>query len=104
MTNLSNQQRFAANINLIKRIENYWSTRADAFGMLRREELAGHRARLWKEEIIGHFPDINTPLNILDVGTGTGFFAILLAKSGHIATGVDISPKMLAGARKLAKK
>ncbi|MBD5646532.1 MAG: class I SAM-dependent methyltransferase [Desulfovibrio sp.] len=104
MTDLSNQQRFAANINLIKRIENYWSTRADAFGMLRREELAGHRARLWKEEIIGHFPDINTPLNILDVGTGTGFFAILLAKAGHIATGIDISPKMLAGARKLAKQ
>lgn len=39
---------------------------------------------------------------ILDVGTGTGFFALLLASLGHDVTGVDISPKMLDVARQNA--
>ena len=92
------------NMDLIKRIENYWSTRAHAFGQLRREELAGDKGRLWKEEIMAHMPAMNKPMKILDVGTGTGFFAILLAKAGHSVTGVDISAKMLENARRWAEE
>jgi SAM-dependent methyltransferase len=40
-----------------------------------------------------------TPIAVLDVGTGTGFFALLIASLGHQVTGVDLSPKMLRVAR-----
>jgi len=36
---------------------------------------------------------------VLDVGTGTGFIALLLAELGHQVTGVDFSAKMLEVAR-----
>lgn len=40
------------------------------------------------------------PRRILDVGTGTGFLALLLAEMGHSCTGLDISAKMLEQAKK----
>ena len=33
------------------------------------------------------------PKEILDVGTGTGIIALLLAELGHSVTGVDFTPK-----------
>lgn len=41
--------------------------------------------------------------SVLDVGTGTGRAALLLAKAGAIVTGVDPSEEMLAVARERAK-
>lgn len=40
-----------------------------------------------------------TPANVLDVGTGTGFLALLLADLGYRVTGVDLAEGMLAEAR-----
>lgn len=39
------------------------------------------------------------PLDVLDVGTGTGFVAVLAARLGHRVTGVDLTPAMLERAR-----
>ena len=41
-------------------------------------------------------------LRVLDVGTGTGFFACLLAAEGHEATGIDLTPDMIAHAGHMA--
>lgn len=38
-------------------------------------------------------------LRILDVGTGIGFFAILLSEAGHQVEGIDLTPAMLDEAR-----
>lgn len=51
-------------------------------------------AAAWKEMLAGALG--GSPLKVLDVGTGTGFLAALLAELGHYCLGVDLSPKMLA--------
>ena len=38
-------------------------------------------------------------MEILDVGTGTGYFAILLSQIGHQVTGIDLTDAMLREAR-----
>lgn len=44
------------------------------------------------------------PLRILDVGTGTGFLALILAELGHRCSGVDLSQEMLQQAQKKARQ
>jgi len=44
------------------------------------------------------------PLEILDVGTGTGVIALLLAEMGHKVTGIDLAEEMLVRAREKAGK
>ena len=79
---------------LTGRIENYWSRRAESYGEIRRHELACEKKSLWLAEIMPHLPEAR-PLRILDVGTGAGFFAILLAEQGHRVCGVDMTQAML---------
>lgn len=43
-------------------------------------------------------------LSVLDIGTGTGFLAIMSAEMGHRVTGIDWSGTMLAQARARAKE
>ena len=40
--------------------------------------------------------------DVLDVGTGTGFLALIAAELGHRVTGIDLSEQMLSVARKTA--
>jgi SAM-dependent methyltransferase len=44
------------------------------------------------------------PLDVLDVGTGTGYLAFLLADLGHRVTGIDLAEGMLEGGRQLARE
>lgn len=41
---------------------------------------------------------------VLDIGCGTGFLSLLLAKAGFQVTGIDISGAMLSEAREMAQK
>ena len=84
--------------NISQRIENYWDARSVDFSRVRREEIASADFAAWNEVIAAHLPA--GQLKVLDVGTGAGFFAVLLAKLGHAVTGIDMSAKMLAEARK----
>ena len=86
-----------------EKIAAYWTKRSDSFLEQRRAELHSALADRWLEEIRKYLPEKN-PLRILDVGCGTGFFTILLAKQGHQVTGTDLTPDMVANARILAKE
>ena len=80
------------------RIKTYWNTRSNDFSARRRQELGSQNAAAWRALIEKHLPK-GRPLKILDVGTGAGFFAILLAKTGHHVTGIDMSGDMIHEAK-----
>ena len=64
-------------------------------------ELDSFRKNAWKRQLMQHFAP-GTCLEILDVGTGPGFFACILSEEGHRVTGIDASDGMLACAEKNA--
>ena len=82
-------------------ISSYWSQRAEQFSALRVKEYESDKHTLWLTEFKKYIPS-DSPLDILDVGTGTGFFAMLLSQEGHRVTGIDLCPDMIAQARKTA--
>lgn len=82
---------------------NYWSRRTEQFADLRRRELTGIKGRLWSLEMERYLPRDGI-LNILDIGTGTGFLAILLAAKGHQVTGIDLTPEMIEEARRTVSR
>ena len=84
-----------------ERVKHYWTVRSHDFGAIRKNELEGDMGRRWLEELEQWLPKGKT-LDILDVGTGTGFFAILLAGMGHRVTGIDLTPAMIAEAKATA--
>lgn len=82
------------------RVQNYWTKRAKDFSTVRRNELKDPITQRWVGEIAAYLP--GGKLNILDVGTGTGYFAILLSRMGHKVTGIDLTQAMLVQARETA--
>ena len=84
-----------------ERIKNYWTIRSKSFMDQRRDELHDPIAERWVREITDVLPD-QKDLKILDVGCGTGYFSILLAKLGYQVTGIDLTPDMIEKGRLLA--
>lgn len=86
-----------------ERVKGYWSKRAEDFGTVRRMELEDEISERWMNEIKKKLPE-KEKLRILDVGTGTGYFAILLAEQGYNLVGIDLTPAMIEEAKKLANE
>ncbi len=84
-----------------ERIKNYWNKRCKEFTDLRISELNSEKRDLWLD-IIYQKLDHNKTLKILDIGTGSGFLAILMASLGHEVTAIDLSPSMINSAKKLS--
>lgn len=83
---------------LLSQIERYWTKRAEGYSEVNRHEFATGQDQVWLGEIRKHLPKGRT-LKILDVGTGPGFFAILLAEQGYEVTAVDYTEAMLREAK-----
>lgn len=86
---------------ILSQIEHYWTGRAEGYSQVNRHELATGQDQVWFQEIERHLPK-KQDLKILDVGTGPGFFAILLAQEGYDVTAVDYTEAMLEQAKKNA--
>ena len=86
-----------------ERIQENWNKNANNYdeqylhGLKSPEE-----AKAWHALLRELIPVPNQ--KILDVGTGTGFLALLLAEQGHRCKGIDLSPGMLSEAIAKAKK
>lgn len=85
-----------------ERVKRYWTKRAHDFSAVRRMELEDEISMRWMAEIRSYLPD-RKPLKILDVGTGAGYFAVLLSLEGHGVWGIDITPAMIEEAKRLAE-
>jgi len=88
-------------MNLQETINAYWTERAPSYDAYqqraeRRELDAAAWGRVWS----GALPD--APADVLDVGTGSGHVAFLLAGLGHRVVGCDLSEGMLEIARERA--
>ena len=85
------------------KIASYWDKDAAGYDSQHSHGLMNHREEgCWLVHLQNIFGD--EPKQILDVGTGTGFLAILLARLGHHVTGIDLSEGMMAHAREKAEK
>ena len=85
----------------------YWTGRAAGYSEVNQTELSTPQRETWsrclRSEISRRFPGIPPEqLRVLDIGTGPGFFAILLCEAGYDVTAVDLTPAMLEEARKNA--
>lgn len=86
---------------------HYWTGRASGYSGVNREELATDQKQVWgrtiAERIAARFPG-RTPesIRVLDVGTGPGFFAIILTEMGYRVTAVDYTASMLEEAKRNA--
>lgn len=80
-------------------ITNYWSRRSESFACQRVKEFSSDKHSLWLEEFKKYIP-MDKQLKILDLGTGTGFFAFLLAAEGHCVTGIDLTEGMIEEANR----
>ncbi|MBR1552816.1 MAG: class I SAM-dependent methyltransferase, partial [Schwartzia sp.] len=83
-------------------IKNYWTRRAPSFVRQRLREFESEKRELWRTEIARYLPQ-GKLLRILDVGTGTGFLACLLAAEGHTVTGIDLTREMVSHAEDFAR-
>lgn len=90
-------------VKMEQRVKKYWTQRSHDFGTVRKNELENEMGQRWLHEIERFLPE-GRKLDILDVGTGAGFFAVLLAQQEHRVEGIDLTPAMLEEARWLAKQ
>jgi SAM-dependent methyltransferase len=89
--------------NLQAEINQYWNQQAaklGADGTPHHNIRDDAQRRVWMDALRPLLPP--QPADILDVGTGTGFLALLLAELGHRVTGIDLSEGMLADGRGIA--
>ena len=87
----------------------YWTNRAPGYSEVNRQELRSGQRGVWSrtlaEAIAEHFPGRKRQeISVLDIGTGPGFFAIILAEMGFSVTAVDYTDSMLDKARANAGK
>jgi len=99
---MTEQDKQGAVGNAKEFIASYWNTRANAFLKLRQQEFNSNKNPLWLREITDKVL-LLPQMKILDVGCGTGFFSLLLAKQGAVVTGIDLSPEMIAKSQAWAK-
>jgi len=86
-----------------ERIENYWTKRACSYSERTQEELGSFKKEAWLNLILQYAPR-EGKMQVLDIGTGPGFFPIILSQAGHKVIGIDCAEEMLVHARLNSEK
>jgi ubiquinone/menaquinone biosynthesis C-methylase UbiE len=89
-------------MDIQKRIENYWQTANERYNETIQKELNGVKKEVWVQLLEENRPP-GEKLEVLDIGTGPGFFPLLLSELGHHVTAIDCTESMLETARENVK-
>lgn len=82
-------------------IAAYWESLSTTYDEAPDHQLRGEAEHAaWLDLLRTLLPP--APARVLDLGTGTGFVALLLAELGHDVVGIDLAPGMIAVARQKA--
>ena len=85
---------------LLQEIVSYWGTRAEGYSEVNEKELAGSQREAWLHVLEEQFPEKKKEeMKILDIGTGPGFFPMILSEAGYTVTAVDYTEEMLEKAK-----
>ncbi|MBV7276225.1 methyltransferase domain-containing protein [Clostridium sp. PL3] len=88
---------------VLEKVEQYWSKRSDGYCEVNLQELYSFKREAWTDLINEYAPKVSgRKLKVLDIGTGPGFFAIIMASCGYEVTAVDYTDAMLQKAKKNA--
>ena len=93
---------------IIEENREYWTVRAATYSKeVNAFELEGPGYTPWLHTIEGciaaRFPGrAGAEIRVLDIATGPGFFAIILARAGYRVTAIDLTPSMLETAQRNA--
>lgn len=85
---------------LLQEIVSYWGTRVEGYSEVNEKELAGSQREAWLHVLEEQFPEKKKEeMKILDIGTGPGFFPMILSEAGYTVTAVDYTEEMLEKAK-----
>lgn len=82
----------------------YWHNRSSGYAKVNQDELSSMQHDVWRDVLCGHIHRGDDgvdkkDLHVLDIGTGPGFFSILLAEQGYRVSAVDYTEAMLEQAK-----
>jgi ubiquinone/menaquinone biosynthesis C-methylase UbiE len=84
----------------MEKIENYWNNRANTYSEMISEDINSFKREAWSKIIKNKAGD---NVKVLDIGTGPGFFAIIMSQMEYDVTAVDCSTSMLEEAKSNAQ-
>lgn len=85
-----------------KQIEKYWQNANERYNETIQKELSGVQKEVWVQLLEENRPP-GEKIEVLDIGTGPGFFPLLLSEMGHHVTAIDCTESMLETARENVK-
>ena len=85
------------------KIKDFWEGEAEIYDAGIKEELKSSLVPQWKKLIFDNSPG-GDKLKILDIGTGPGFFPVILGEEGHEVTGIDVTENMIKWAESNVKE
>lgn len=91
------------NMEYLEDIKDYWTLRAEGYSCSILEDLEKGKVERHLS-VIKKYTGDGKPLDVLDIGTGPGFFPILMGREGHNVTAVDYTEAMLEMARSNSEK
>ena len=85
-------------MNTEQKLLKNWTDGAQNYSNLVKDELASFQRQAWLDIILENAGHAGS-MDVLDVGTGPGFFTIILSLAGHRVRGIDCTEAMIGEAR-----